>query len=58
MLMDLDLVDERKQDDVILQLKGAVTLAIAAEALEVPNGTEIDVKNNEINRVVKFNNPI
>jgi len=53
----LDLVNTAQQDDLVLKTSDAVTLVIAAEALQLLEGTEIDITSDGINKTVKFNNP-
>jgi Fe-S cluster assembly protein SufA/iron-sulfur cluster assembly protein len=53
----LNLVDAAEADDVLLHLSEQVTLAVAKDATTILRGTEIDMVQEGINRVVKFNNP-
>ena len=53
----LDLVTETEADDAILKPSDKLTLAVAADALKVLRGTEIDYVLEGVNSVVKFNNP-
>lgn len=53
----LDLVNAPADADVVLQPGDKVTLAVDPEALKLLRGTEIDLVQEGINNVVKFNNP-
>ena len=53
----LDLVDAAEAGDVVLQPGDEVTLAVAAPAMALLHGTEIDYVNEGVNSVIKFNNP-
>ena len=53
----LDFADAPEAGDEVLQPGDKVTLAVAADALQLVRGTEIDMVTEGINRVVKFNNP-
>lgn len=53
----LDLADAAETSDEVLQLSDVITLAVAADAVDMVRGTEIDLAIEGINRVVKFNNP-
>ena len=53
----LDLVDEAQPNDAILKPNDTVTLAVAADALKILKGTEIDYVTEGVNSVLKFNNP-
>lgn len=53
----LELVDGAKQDDQVLTMSDELQLAVAADAVAVLRGTEIDMVKEGINKVVKFNNP-
>lgn len=53
----LDVVDGAENDDLVLQPGSGVKLAVASDALELLRGTEIDMVEEGVNRVVKFNNP-
>ena len=53
----LDVVASAEADDVILHPSEDVEFAIAAEAIDLIRGTEIDMAVEGVNRVVKFNNP-
>jgi iron-sulfur cluster assembly accessory protein len=53
----LDLVSETQADDIVLQPGDKVTLAVAAEAMSLLHGTEIDYVSEGVNSVIKFNNP-
>ena len=53
----LNLVDSAEADDVVLQPGGQVKLAVDAEAMSILKGTEIDLVNEGVNSVIKFNNP-
>lgn len=54
---ELDLVAAADETDVVLQPADTVTLAVAADAVDVLRGTEIDMVTEGVNKVVKFNNP-
>ena len=53
----LDMVDVPEEGDEILHSGEYVTLAIDPEALVMLRGTEIDMVQEGVNRVIKFNNP-
>lgn len=53
----LDLVDQASDSDVVLNPGEQVTLAVDPEALDVLRGTEIDLVQEGVNSVIKFNNP-
>lgn len=53
----LDMVDEAKKGDEIIQASDTVKLAIDPKAVDIFRGTEIDLVVEGVNRVVKFNNP-
>ena len=53
----LDMVEQGETDDSLLQVTEEVTLSIAADAIELLRGTEIDMATEGLNHVVKFNNP-
>ena len=53
----LDLVDGAEEGDIVLQPGEDITLAVAADAMTILHGTEIDMVTEGVNRVVKFNNP-
>ncbi len=53
----LDMVEAAKEDDEILNPGQTITLAIAANAVDILRGTEIDMVTEGVNRVVKFKNP-
>lgn len=52
----LDLVDQPENDDAVCQC-GAISIAIASTTLPMVTGTEIDIAQEGVNQVVKFNNP-
>ena len=54
---ELDLVDVAQASDVVLTPNDTVTLAIAADAVTLLRGTEIDMVTEGVNKVIKFNNP-
>ncbi|NRB37471.1 MAG: iron-sulfur cluster assembly accessory protein [Pseudomonadales bacterium] len=54
---ELDLVAEAQTTDVVLTPHEHVTLAVAADAIDILRGTEIDMVTEGVNTVVKFNNP-
>lgn len=54
---ELDLVDAAEDGDELVTPSDDVTLAIAADAVAILRGTQIDIAVEGINRVVKFNNP-
>jgi Fe-S cluster assembly protein SufA/iron-sulfur cluster assembly protein len=51
------MVEAAQQDDAILTPNDGVTLAIDPKAINILRGTEIDLVQEGLNRVVKFNNP-
>jgi Fe-S cluster assembly protein SufA/iron-sulfur cluster assembly protein len=53
----VDMVEAAQLDDAILTPNDGVTLAIDAKAINVLRGTEVDLVQEGLNRVVKFNNP-
>lgn len=53
----LDFVGAPEEGDHIQPLESPLQLAIANDAVSVVKGTEIDLVQEGINRVVKFNNP-
>ena len=53
----LDLVEQSESEDIVLTPGEKVTLAVAADALDILRGTEIDMVTEGVNRVIKFNNP-
>lgn len=52
----LDLVDNAESDDQLYQFD-TVKIAVAFDAGSLVSGTEIDVVQEGVNQVVKFNNP-
>ena len=52
----LDLADSAEADDKVFQFD-ELTIAVSGEALGLVAGTEIDVAQEGLNEVVKFNNP-
>jgi len=52
----LDLVDQAEGNDSVYQFDD-VTIAVALGAASLIAGTEIDVVQEGVNQVVKFNNP-
>ena len=52
----LDMVEQAQEGDQLLTF-GDVALAVDPAALELIQGTEIDLVKDGINQVVKFNNP-
>lgn len=53
----LDLVEAPQDDDELVKASEAVTLAIDKNAVQFLRGTEIDLVEEGVNRVVKFRNP-
>lgn len=53
----LELADAAERDDVVLHPSSTVTLAIAADAVGILRGTEIDMVLEGVNRVIKYRNP-
>jgi len=53
----LDLADGPQADDVVIDVANELKLAVAANAIALVQGTEIDMVTEGVNRVVKFNNP-
>lgn len=54
---ELNVVEASEADDIILHPSKQLPVAIAANAISLIKGTEIDMVTEGINRVVKFNNP-
>ncbi len=54
---ELDLVFDIEDSDVVLEPSPSVTLAVAADAMAILKGTEIDMVTEGVNKVIKFNNP-
>lgn len=54
---ELDLVGAAQATDVVVKTSEQVTLAIASDAVDILRGTEIDMVDEGINKVIKFNNP-
>lgn len=52
----LDLVDGRENSDDLYEFD-AVKIAVAADTASLVAGTEIDIVQEGVNEVVKFNNP-
>lgn len=53
----LDLVQAPESGDTVLEPGAGVTLAVAADAIALVQGTEIDFVEEGVNTVIKFNNP-
>lgn len=53
----LDAVENAQDDDELVSINDHITVAVAADALELLRNTEIDYVKEGINGVVKFNNP-
>lgn len=53
----LDMVEAPITGDAVYTPGERVTLAVDAEALDILRGTEIDLVQEGLNSVVKFNNP-
>lgn len=53
----LNLVDAGKEDDLLLPISSKLTLAVAADAVELVRNTEIDYVKEGINGVIKYHNP-
>jgi Fe-S cluster assembly protein SufA/iron-sulfur cluster assembly protein len=53
----LDLVDAAEAEDVVVQPGNDISLAVAADAMALLRGTEIDYVKEGVNSVIKFNNP-
>ena len=53
----LDAVDNAQQGDELVKINDNITVAVAADAIDVLRNTEIDYVKEGINGVVKFNNP-
>ncbi|OUR71171.1 ATPase [Marinomonas sp. 42_23_T18] len=52
----LDLADGPEDEDTVFTFD-ELTIAVSEEALSLVSGTEIDVAQEGLNEVVKFNNP-
>ncbi|MDF2178924.1 iron-sulfur cluster assembly accessory protein [Aliiglaciecola sp. CAU 1673] len=53
----LDLADEAKPTDIIVEASDKLKVAVAFDALNLVRDTEIDYVKEGINGLVKFNNP-
>ena len=53
----LDSVDNAEDGDELVQINDNITVAVAANAIELLRNTEIDYVKEGINGIVKFNNP-
>ncbi|MGM0526157.1 MAG: HesB/IscA family protein [Pseudomonadota bacterium] len=53
----LDPVDGAREGDELVSINDNITVAVAANAIELLRNTEIDYVKEGINGVVKFNNP-
>lgn len=53
----LSLSEDCQAEDTVIQVNDNVTLAIAADAIDILRGTEIDIVTQGVNRVIKYNNP-
>ena len=53
----LNLVEQAEPGDIVLYADQSVTLAVAADAMSLLQGTEIDYVSEGVNSVIKFNNP-
>ncbi|HEY9034922.1 MAG TPA: iron-sulfur cluster assembly accessory protein [Pseudomonadales bacterium] len=53
----LALADTAEAGDTLVAASDSVTLAIAADAVDILRGTEIDMVTEGVNRVIKYNNP-
>ena len=53
----LDSVDNAEEGDELVKINDNITIAVAADAIELLRNTEIDYVKEGINGVVKFNNP-
>lgn len=53
----VDLVDQAKEGDIEIEVSTDWPLYVAADALAILQGTEIDFKRDGLNEMVKFNNP-
>ncbi|MCW8196374.1 iron-sulfur cluster assembly accessory protein [Proteobacteria bacterium 005FR1] len=53
----LDMVDEAKEGDELVQAGERVKLAIDPKAIDILRGTQIDLVREGVNQVVKFKNP-
>lgn len=53
----LDFADAPKANDELIQASDKLTVAIAADAVELVRNTEIDYVKEGINGVIKYHNP-
>ena len=53
----VDLVSQASEGDVQVEVSANWPLFVAADAIVILQGTEIDFKRDGVNEVVKFNNP-
>ncbi len=53
----LDHVETTESSDINIELDNGVMVAVAADAVPVLQGSEIDYVLEGVNRVIKFNNP-
>ena len=53
----LDSVDNAQEGDELVEINDNITVAVAANAIELLRNTEIDYVKEGINGIVKFNNP-
>ncbi len=53
----LDLVDAANEDDEVIKFSDSLSIAIAAQAKELLQNTEIDYVKEGVNGVIKYNNP-
>lgn len=53
----LDYVAEPETADLLVPVQGGITLAVAADAANFVRGTQIDLVQEGVNRVIKYNNP-
>jgi iron-sulfur cluster assembly accessory protein len=53
----LDLVDEPKASDELVQFGDSLEIAIDADAIDLLRNTEIDYVKEGVNGIIKYNNP-
>ncbi|MFQ3229789.1 HesB/IscA family protein [Reinekea sp.] len=53
----VDLVEQAKEGDIQIDVSTGWPLYVAADAVTILQGTEIDFKRDGLNEMVKFNNP-
>ncbi|WP_100656005.1 HesB/IscA family protein [Alteromonas flava] len=53
----LDFADTAKEGDEVILVSDRLTVAVAADAVDIVRNTEIDYVKEGINGVIKYNNP-